>query len=154
MKKPSQSSKGLTSYLHLVLEMARFGLSGLAATVASIGLFWLFTRFTSLDYRLADAVSVFFGILTAYIFNKFYVFKAKRETRKALLQEIFLFWGLRILTMLTDVGLIWLAVGHFHFLRFPSKIGVTLVTIAMNYVLMKFFVFSDDEKEHLNSETL
>lgn len=81
------------------------------------------------------------SVLFAYITNKFYVFESKTVKKKALLFEVFSFFGCRGITGLLDLGIMWLTVDILHYNGLLMKLISNVIVIILNYVVSKVFIF-------------
>lgn len=84
------------------------------------------------------------AVLTAYILNRRLVFCS----RGRILREFSAFAALRSATLLAESLLLWLLIDLLLAPAFISKILVSAVTVAGNYVLCKYGVFKKGENFH------
>jgi putative flippase GtrA len=103
-------------------------------------MYFVLTRFTTLNMTIANALAVFTSILFAYVVNKLFVFEHKTDSLSALGKEAASFIGMRLGTMVVDVG----GVDLFHYLGMNDLIAKFLlqfIILVLNYLISKFFVF-------------
>ena len=85
------------------------------------------------------------AVLFAFVTNRIFVFESKEK--KSFFKELWLFYLSRGLTMLLEVGAMWLFVDICLFNDWAVKIIANIVIILLNYVVSKFIVFKKDNKE-------
>lgn len=126
-------------------ETTMYAIVGFATTALNVGLFALLVA-TGLDYRVANLVTLVVTKLAAYAMNKIIVFRTVSETFSHLAREFFLFTLTRGGTMLIDYFGLILLVSLFDANKTVGKLIVTVVVIAVNYVLGKLIVFRKREE--------
>ena len=82
------------------------------------------------------------AVLFAYVVNARFVFQARPETVIEELQAFVKFVGARALTMLVELGGVWLLVEQMKLNDMLGKFLTQCVVLVLNYVLSKFFVFA------------
>jgi putative flippase GtrA len=126
-------------------EVRLYAIFGVLTSVLNVALFWVLCQI-GLVYFVANLITLIIVKLTAYICNKNFVFKSKCNNFSELSKEFgrFVIW--RGLTMLLDYfGLIFLveALGCD---KTISKIFVTILVIAINYITGKNRVFKNRQE--------
>ncbi len=126
-------------------EVRLYAIFGVLTSVLNVALFWVLCQI-GLVYFVANLITLIIVKLTAYICNKNFVFKSKCNNLSELSKEFgrFVIW--RGLTMLLDYfGLIFLveALGCD---KTTSKIFVTILVIAINYITGKNRVFKNRQE--------
>ena len=82
------------------------------------------------------------AVLFAYVVNARFVFQARPETVMEELQAFVKFVGARALTMLVELGGVWLLVEQIKLDDMLGKFLTQFVVLVLNYVFSKFFVFA------------
>ena len=82
------------------------------------------------------------AVLFAYVVNARLVFQAKPETAREKLQAFVKFVGARALTMIIELGGVWLLVEQIKLDDMLGKFLTQFVVLILNYVFSKFFVFA------------
>ena len=93
---------------------------------------------------LTTIVGLIFFILPskfAYITNRIWVFENKAHTSKGIAKECLSFYGGRLLTLLIENLLLNLCVESINMNDIVAKVLVSIVTIILNYIISKLFVF-------------
>ncbi len=124
-------------------EIINYLIVGVLTTVVSLGVYYICTitflnPHDAFQLQVANIISWIFAVIFAYFTNRIFVFKSKE---KNMIKEASSFIGSRIVSLLMDMGAMFIIVS---LLGFNDKIGKlvsqVIVTIA-NYVLSKIFVF-------------
>ena len=101
------------------------------------------------DYRVSTALSWIAAVLFAFITNKFIVFRSFNIRLKFLWKEFVSFVACRAATgVITMVGMI-IMVDMLHWNEFFGKLVVSAVSLVLNYILSKLFIFKkgDNKKD-------
>ena len=124
-------------------EIVNYLIVGVLTTVVSLALYYLlvFTNFNpdnAIELQIANVLSWCGAVAFAFVTNRKYVFKSQNKNIK---KEAISFVSSRILTLLMDMGIMFLSVT---ILKMNDKIAKLIsqvvITIA-NYVFSKLFVF-------------
>lgn len=124
-----------------------FGVLTTLVDWASYALFWSW----GMDYRVSTALSWAAAVLFAFVTNKFWVFRSYTLKPSYLWKEFASFVACRAATgVMTMVGMI-LMVDGLHLNEFFGKFMVSAVSLVLNYIMSKLFIFrqkKDGAKEH------
>ena len=82
------------------------------------------------------------GDPVAYVVNSKYVFQDKCETLKDHVQPFCKFVSARLVTMVIEVGGVWLLVSVMGLNDMIGKFLTQFIVLILNYVFSKFFVFT------------
>ena len=121
-------------------EVIHYLISGGLTTLFNIVFYYVLTQFFNIDYMISTVIDWILTVLLAYILNKVFVFYSK-SNGKQLLLEIYEFFKYRILTLVIELGLMYLFVDLLSMNDMFSKIIVQIVVIILNYVFSKLFIF-------------
>ncbi len=130
-------------------ETILYGIFGVLTSLLNYFLF-KFLLDCSLDYKVANLITLIVVKLAAYVCNKNFVFKSHCESFLELCKEILRFVFARGATALIDYFGLILLVELFHFNELYSKIFVTVLVIIINYVIGKKHVFKSKKKGEEN----
>ena len=113
---------------------------GVLTTLVNIGIFSILTKTFDMNENFSNAIAIAAAVLVAYFTNKDLVFHSKASTFKEKVLEFFKFILGRAFTMLIEF------VGGYLLFKLPipqiiSKCFVTVVVIALNFFISKFFAF-------------
>lgn len=114
---------------------------GGCATLVNLGSYYIIRLLTNIDINTANTISVCIAILFAYFTNSTFVFESKAVTLKDKFSEFVKFVSARLLTMVVEVGGVWLMVDFLQMNDYLSKFLIQFIVLALNYVFSKFFIF-------------
>ena len=128
-------------------EIINYVIVGGLTTVASMAIFYGST-WTFLDghdpfqLQVANVLSWVGAVLFSYIANRLFVFESKNPN---IFKELIAFVSSRLITLLLDMGTMFLlsSVLHINY-NFSKIIAMVLVTVG-NYVISKVFVFKKEK---------
>ncbi len=109
-------------------------------TVISIGSFWLCHSVCRLNEHIANTVSWLLAVLFAFVTNRLWVFQAPARG-VAFWQQLFRFYGGRVVTFLVEELLIFVFITRLGFQSLVVKIAAQIVVFVLNYIVSKLFVF-------------
>lgn len=123
------------------MQLARYFVTGVLTTFVNFGVFILLDRNFKINVNLANTISVLSAVTFAYITNKLFVFSSHCTSLWSLALEIVSFFSARALTMLIEVGGVFLAVTLLKLDATISKIILNILVLILNYVFSKLYVF-------------
>ena len=115
---------------------------GGCTTLVNLGSYYIIRIVSDIDINVANTISVCIAILFAYFTNSRFVFESKAVTFKEKFSEFTKFIGARLLTMVVEVGGVWLMVDMLHINDYLSKFLIQFIVLALNYVFSKFLIFT------------
>ena len=116
-------------------SVIRYIFFGGCTTMVNLVSFFILRKL-KVELNIANIISIILAILFAYVVNSKYVFQDKCETLKDHVQPFCKFVSARLITMVIEVGGVWLLV---------SVMGLNdtqFIVLILNYVFSKFFVFT------------
>lgn len=119
-------------------QIFRYVMTGGMTTAINYIIYILLTA-AGLDYLAANSVAWLGAVLFAYYANRYMVFRS--EGRKG--QEFIQFFGLRLATLAVENLLLFLFVEYVGAAELPSKILVSVITVALNYFACKYSIFKE-----------
>lgn len=131
--------------MKLTKEIFVYIIVGILTTIVGLVVYYglTFTVLNADDPLQLQAANILMWIVAvtfAYVTNRKFVFESKNEK---IIQEALSFYGARIVTLLVDMGLMFLFVSLLKFDDRIVKLMVQVVVIVLNYVFSKFLVFHD-----------
>ena len=93
------------------------------------------------DYRVSTAVSWAAAVLFAFVTNKLFVFQSHDLTPKLLWKEFVSFVAARAATGIFTMAAMIVMVDGFHWNEFVGKIIVSALSLILNYIFSKWFIF-------------
>ena len=110
---------------------------GLLTTLVNVGVFYLLRK-VNIELYLSNIIAWVVAVLFAFITNKMLVFESKN---KKLLKEITSFYWFRIISLLFDMGIMYLMISVLNINELLSKVVANIFVIIINYFFSKLFVF-------------
>lgn len=126
-------------------EVLNYLIVGVLTTLINVVCYTLFSKVIHIDYMISTVLAWILSVFFAYVANKKVVFKSHVDSQKELLKECFEFFEFRIVSLLMEMGLMYLFVSLFHFDDVISKLVINFVVIVANYFFSKLFVFKKKE---------
>lgn len=128
-------------------EIINYIIIGVLTTVVSLIVYYGLTLTilnpnNGIELQIANILSWIFAVTFAYFTNRKYVFMVKD---KANFKEAFNFYSSRIVTLIIDMGLMYLLVTVLKFNDKIIKVIVQIIVIVLNYVFSKFIVFKKNK---------
>ena len=123
-------------------SVIRYVIFGGCTTMVNLITFYLFRYVFQIPLNPANLLSIILAILFAYVVNSRYVFQEPCHGFREHLISGGKFFGARAVTMLLELGGVWLLV---EYLQLPDMLGKFLVkflVLIMNYLFSRFFVFT------------
>lgn len=134
----------------IIIELFLYAFFGVVGTLVNVLIFVVLTKYLNIQYLISNFVAWIFSIFFAFVTNKIWVFKSKSWKFVLLFRELVLFLISRILTLIFDMGYIFLAISIFNFNATISKIIANFIVIVANYGLSKTFIFKiNNEKSYV-----
>lgn len=115
---------------------------GGCATLVNLGSYYVLRLVTDIDINAANTLSICIAILFAYVTNSTWVFESKARGLKEKFAEFIKFISARVLTMLVEIGGVWLMVEFLHMNDYLSKFLIQFIVLILNYVFSKFLIFT------------
>ncbi len=122
-------------------SVVRYIFFGGCTTMVNLVSFYILRKFR-VELNTANIISIILAILFAYVVNSKYVFQDKCESIKAHIQPFCKFIGARLVTMVIEVGGVWLLVSVMGMGDMIGKFLTQFIVLILNYIFSKFFVFT------------
>lgn len=121
-------------------EMTQYVIWGVLSAILNVGLFQILIL-GSVDYRIANLITIIVVKIFCYVTNKFFVFRTPYEGLKVLLKEMMAFIFARGVTSILDYVGVLVLVELVNCREMLSKCIMAVVVVVVNYIFSKFFVF-------------
>ena len=125
-----------------MVELIKYIFFGVTTTIINIVSF-IFMNHMGFDYRVSNVIAWTFSVLFAFYTNKKYVFNSKSNDIEVLKKESISFISARIFSLVLDMSLMILLINFMDTNQLISKIIVNILVVILNYLLSKFYIFSD-----------
>ena len=122
-------------------DVIRYVFFGGCTTLVNLVCFFVLRK-CRVELNIANLISIITAILFAYVVNSRYVFQDKCETFKDHIRPFCKFISARLVTMVIEVGGIWLLVEVCKMNDMAGKFITQFIVLALNYIFSKFFVFT------------
>ena len=127
-------------------ETVKYIIAGGCTTLFNLAVFTLLSQVLSVEVNLSNFLSVVLSILFAYGINKLYVFRSHCENTAALALEFVKFVGARLLTMVVEVGGVFVLYSLLHIHEMASKLATQVIVLIANYIISKLLVFKNQTR--------
>lgn len=122
-------------------DVIRYVFFGGCTTLVNLVCFFVLRKCRA-ELNIANLISIITAILFAYVVNSRYVFQDKCETFKDHIRPFCKFISARLVTMVIEVGGVWLLVEVCKMNDMAGKFITQFIVLALNYIFSKFFVFT------------
>lgn len=126
-------------------DVIRYIFWGGCTTLVNLVSFYLM-RIAGLPLMAANIISIILAILFAYVVNSRFVFHDSCETLKDHIQPFVKFISARLVTMVIEVGGVWLLVVVMGFHDMVAKFCTQFLVLVLNYIFSKFLIFTTGKK--------
>ena len=122
-------------------DVIRYVFFGGCTTLVNLVCFFVLRK-CRVELNIANLISIITAILFAYVVNSRYVFQDKCESFKFDIRPFCKFISARLVTMVIEVGGVWLLVEVCKKNDMAGKFITQFIVLALNYIFSKFFVFT------------
>ena len=122
-------------------DVVRYIFFGGCTTLVNLVCFFVLRK-CNVELNIANVISIITAIIFAYVVNSKYVFQDKCETLMDHIRPFCKFISARLLTMVIEVGGVWLLVEKMGMSDMIGKFCTQFIVLALNYVCSTFFVFT------------
>lgn len=126
-------------------DVIRYIFWGGCTTLVNLVSFYLM-RIAGLPLMVANIISIILAILFAYVVNSRFVFHDSCETLKDHIQPFVKFISARLVTMVIEVGGVWLLAVVMGFHDMVAKFCTQFLVLVLNYIFSKFLIFTTGKK--------
>lgn len=126
-------------------DVIRYIFWGGCTTLVNLVSFYLM-RIAGLPLMAANIISIILAILFAYVVNSRFVFHDSCETLKDHIQPFVKFISARLVTMVIEIGGVWLLAVVMGFHDMVAKFCTQFLVLVLNYIFSKFLIFTTGKK--------
>ena len=126
-------------------DVIRYIFWGGCTTLVNLVSFYLM-RIAGLPLMAANIISIILAILFAYVVNSRFVFHDSCETLKDHIQPFVKFISARLVTMVIEVGGVWLLAVVMGFHDMVAKFCTQFLVLVLTYIFSKFLIFTTGKK--------
>ena len=129
-----------TSWYNRYKEELLYLVFGGLTTLVNILSFFIL-RQLKIEVYVSNVIAWFLSVLFAFITNKLFVFEIRGKSKKENIKECVSFFGFRILSLVFDMGAMYLLLQVLNVNELLSKVVANVLVIILNYVFSKLFIF-------------
>ncbi len=129
-----------TAWYHKYKEGLLYLFFGGCTTLVNILAFALF-RLIHIGTYISNGLAWVLAVLFAFVTNKIFVFESKGKSKKETFKEGVSFFGFRVLSLVIDMGIMYLLIDILSWNELLSKVISNIVVIILNYIFSKVFIF-------------
>ena len=129
-----------TSWFNKYREVLSYLLFGGLTTLVNIVSFFILRK-VNLEIFISNGIAWVISVLFSFITNKLFVFESKGKSRKENIRELVSFFGFRLLSLVIDMGAIYLFINVLNINELVSKVLANIIVIIVNYIFSKLFIF-------------
>ncbi len=127
----------------LVKQIISFGIVGLIMTSISLVIYWLGVRF-GVHYLLANAIGFVVSVAIGYVLNNVFTFRGKEKNVEWSLASLLKVYVSYFFTgIILNSALLWFWNDHVGINENLSPVLNLFVSIPLNFILNKFWVYRD-----------
>ena len=126
-------------------SVIRYVFFGGCTTLVNLVSFFVLRKL-DVELNIANIISIILAILFAYVVNSKFVFQDKCETLRDHIQPFCKFISARLVTMVIEVGGVWLLVSVMGLNDTIGKFLTQFIVLILNYIFSKFFVFTTGKR--------
>lgn len=126
-------------------EIILYLIFGVLTTAVSFGAYYGLLA-TGMHYIAAQIISWALAVAFAFVVNKIFVFEDRADSASELFRQIWQFVSVRIASGVIETALLWLLVDIIGMSEGVAKIPVAILTVILNYIASKLFVFRRKKK--------
>ena len=127
-------------------DVIRYVFFGGCTTLVNLVTFYVLRR-CGIGLINANIISIIIAILFAYVVNSRFVFHDNCRTLKDHFHPFCKFVSARLVTMVVEVGGVWLLVEVMGMYDMLGKLLTQFIVLVLNYIFSKFLVFTTGKKE-------
>ena len=132
-----------------IVQFIKFSAVGVVNTLVSLTVYYIFVLIDKDTYLIGNVVGFIISVLNSYILNCIFVFKSSGNNHLKGLMKMYLMYGST--TILSTVMLYYL-VEECNISEFIAPLITLMVTLPLNYLLSKLWVFVDKSKSDSNND--
>ena len=114
---------------------------GGVAVLLNLALFAFFNSGLKINELIANIICWVICVLFQFFTNRTWVFQAQDTPEQSFFKQILSFFGGRVFTLVIEELILFVFITLLMFNTFAVKITAQVITIVLNYIISKFFVF-------------
>lgn len=126
-------------------EVILYAFFGALTTLVNWGSYWALADVLRIPYLASTVIAQVLAILFAYVTNRKWVFESRACGFKEVMGEMLRFFSARGVSLLLDLGCMYVGVDLLHINDKLMKLLANVVVVIANYVFSKLFVFRKEK---------
>lgn len=126
-------------------EVILYLVFGVLTTIVNFVSFYILSKLVGWEENLSNFIAIVLAVLFAYVTNKNLVFHSKAKNIKEKFEEFCKFIAGRAVTMVIEFVGCWILFKT-AIPEMISKLAVTVIVVALNFFISKFFAFKPKKK--------
>lgn len=127
-----------------IRQIISYGVFGVLTTIINLLVFKI-SIYLNIQYIASNFIAFLVAILFAYFTNRSYVFNSSASNVKGMIIEFVKFVLSRSIVLVIEFIGLYLLIETFSIEVMSSKVIMTIITIVLNYVFSKKFIFQTNE---------
>ena len=112
------------------------------AVLLNLGLFFLFNQVMGINELIANIICWVICVLFQFFTNRTWVFEAQKNNNKSdFIRQLVSFFGGRVFTLVIEEAILAIFITWLGFNSLIVNIIEQIITIVLNYIISKLFVF-------------
>lgn len=124
-------------------ELIAYVFFGGMTTLVNIVVFFVMNDLCRIHYLIANAAAWLASVLFAYVTNRKWVFKSKCRGAAAIIREMSLFIGARVMSGLGDMLIMFVCIDVARLPSLLAKIASNVFVVIFNYIFSKLIIFKN-----------
>lgn len=128
-------------YMEQYSSLIRYGIVGGINTAVDFGVFTLLTGLLRVSPGSSQALAYSAGVCNSFLMNKFWTFGSRKNDKKKTSWQLLQFVVVNLFTMGISIYALHILTEYMGINTYISKICITLLTLILNYLGYKLWVF-------------
>ena len=138
----------IKTFIRRYRDAVSYIITGGLTTLVNLLVFTVLCELRCVNVTISNIISVAAAILFAYVTNKLFVFHSRCPDIRSLAGEFARFVSARLITMVIEVGGVFLLVNIMGMQALIGKLLTQIIVVIGNYFISKFLVFVHKKDSH------
>lgn len=138
----------IKTFIRRYRDAVSYIITGGLTTLVNLLVFTVLCELLCVNVTISNIISVAAAILFAYVTNKLFVFHSRCPDIHSLAGEFAKFVSARLITMVIEVGGVFLLVNIMGMQALIGKLLTQIIVVIGNYFISKFLVFVHKKDSH------
>ncbi len=114
---------------------------GGVSVILNLGLYFLFNQVMDINELIANVICWVICVLFQFFTNRTWVFESGNNNKSSFIKQLLSFFGGRVFTLLIEELILGIFITALGFNSLVIKVVAQIITIILNYIISKLFVF-------------